>query len=864
MITDQRKQVYLAALLHDIGKFFQRADPDPYWESKLLSETSKNLSGVICPQKRGYDGNNRPTHHHVIWTHEFFEQTSVKRHFESLGLKINPFDPTADKTDHLVNLSIYHHRPNTKLQALIQMADHWASGLDRTKRENQQADAKSFKEVGLLSVFSQIEGEGTKDFYVPMKAQSLDEGSVMPIEVEEIHYRELWEGFISKLGDIPLAGEGHVHAFTESLLYLLKKYTSSLPASTFKKDLPSVSLYDHLRVTAAIADGLFAYGEANGFDEVFEFQTGSRNFLKLKKGHEQPLLLACVDLSGIQSFIYNISGARAAKSLKGRSFYLQLLIDTILDRLILDNGLSLGHVLYSSGGKAYLLMPNTMEVRSKFKELHQEIIDKIYEEHSHQLYVCMDYVPFGYDQELKVVYEASQADHIGELWKVLGEKTGKQKQRKYEDFLNIRFDGFFKPDEIFISDKICSVTGKVLQDKDAVDISKSSDSDSVYVSRSVNELIELGKKLKDADFIISFSGNQETPQLKKAKGIQPLSLGVNKYLFDQADLTEEDADFRKITSFDFCRVQYINQTGFEAVSKLKGQGASYGYLFYGGNKQAERENGEEKQFDELAEGGAFDRLGVLRMDVDNLGDLFIRRIPKEQRNLATYATLSSQLDLFFSGYLNTIRKREAYKNHVNILYSGGDDVFAIGRWKEIVGFAMEVKESFRQFVGGRNDITLSAGISLVGGKYPIAKAADLAGEAEEASKKYGLKEGKFQKDALTFLETTLSWDEMQAVEKKKSQFVSLYEQGQITMSLLQKLMQYHLQKEATPKDFSYIWQAAYFLKRYKVKDGSEAESLKDDLMKDIVEKGAGTNILKETALAARWAELEIRTNKTNE
>ncbi|WP_157972010.1 type III-A CRISPR-associated protein Cas10/Csm1 [Pleomorphovibrio marinus] len=856
---NKRNIIYLAALLHDIGKFFQRADPNPYWESEILSETSKKLSGVICPQKKGYDGSNRPTHHHVIWTHEFFEIPNVKKHFRSLGLELNPFDLNTDQEDHLINLSVFHHRPYTKLQALIQMADHWASGLDRTKKDEITSEKRNFKEVGLLSVFSQIEGKDKRDFYLRTRGQSLEAASIMPSITEEVSYSDLWEEFIVKVGDIPMAGKGQISAFTESLLFLLRKYTSSVSASTFQGDLPSVSLFDHLRVTAAIADALFAYAESYGFDEVYEFQTGSRSYLKLKPNHKEPLLMACVDLSGIQSFIYNISGTKAAQSLKGRSFYLQLLIDSIIDRLVLDNGLSIGNVLYSSGGKAYLLMPNTTEVKSNIKKLHQEIIKNVYNEHGFGLYVCMDFVSFGYDQELKVLFESTQADHIGELWKVLGEKTGKQKQRKYDLLLNDSFERFFVPEKVIVSDKICAVTGKPLEVKEAKNISHDDSEEPVYVSPHVYELITLGKQLKDADFIISFS-SEKTPQFKRVKGINPLKLGIKKYLFDQEDLTKEDADFRKITSFDFCRVQYINNTSFELVSKLKGQGASYGYLFYGGNEQAEKENGEEKLFDELAESGSFDRLGVLRMDVDNLGDLFIRRIPENQRNLATYATLSSQLDIFFSGYLNIIRKKDTFKDYVNILYSGGDDIFAIGRWKELVDFAMEVRKSFEEFIGGRKDITLSAGISLVKGKYPIAKAADLAGEAEEAAKVHGLKDGKANKDAFTFLGTTLSWMEMGKVAERKSQFVKLYENGVITMSLLQKLMQYHLQKEGNPYDFSYIWRAVYFLKRYKAQ-GMEAESLKEELTKDIMENAAKSTVLQELALAARWAELEIRTFK---
>src|SRR5690554_7822033 len=89
------------------------------------------------------------------------------------------------------------------------------------------------------------------------------------------------------------------------------------------------------------------------------------------------------------------------------------------------------------------------------------------------------------------------------------------------------------------------------------------------------------------------------------------------------------------------------------------------------------------------------------MDIDDLGTIFIEGLPENQRNFATHATLSTQLDLFFSGYLNTIRNQDKFKDWVNILYSGGDDVFAIGRWDKTIEFAIEVRNEFKRFVGNR-------------------------------------------------------------------------------------------------------------------------------------------------------------------
>lgn len=59
----QRDVLYLAALLHDIGKFYQRAD-DNFENSKRLSPEVKKMIDYICPEnQKGFFG-----YQHVVWT----------------------------------------------------------------------------------------------------------------------------------------------------------------------------------------------------------------------------------------------------------------------------------------------------------------------------------------------------------------------------------------------------------------------------------------------------------------------------------------------------------------------------------------------------------------------------------------------------------------------------------------------------------------------------------------------------------------------------------------------------------------------------------------------------------------------------
>ncbi len=173
------------------------------------------------------------------------------------------------------------------------------------------------------------------------------------------------------------------------------------------------------------------------------------------------------------------------------------------------------------------------------------------------------------------------------------------------------------------------------------------------------------------------------------------------------------------------------------------------------------------------------------MDVDGLGAIFINGLPDQNKTFSAYATLSSSFDWFFSGYLNTIR--EKYKDNVNILYSGGDDVFAVGRWDLLISFAEDIREKFRRYVG-REDICISAGITIVGNKYPIAKAAQLAGIAEHEAKQFeNINLGK--KNAINILGQTVSWkEEFSWVKAKKNQFVSLINNNDMSKAILHKMM----------------------------------------------------------------------------
>lgn len=852
-----REKVYLAALLHDIGKFYQRADKSFNDKQNCLSVESKKIADYLCPlNEQGNFG-----YQHCVWTHQFL-QDQEKQMKQVPGLVENVFE--REMQDSVFQLTAFHHKPSTELQALISMADWWSAGIDRRtqnievengERNGVQWGNQRYKKIPLYSVFNKISTkENSKpnyQFAFGLHPLSIDEKDIYPSEiknmqdgVDELKYAALWKSFVEEFKNLPTDS---FDGFAESLMFLLKKYTWCIPSNT--TDMANVSLFDHLKTAAAFADSLYVYKTEN--PDAFLFD-GKR--LSLKEG-VSPVMLLGGDLSGIQKFIYNIASRKAAVSLKGRSFYLQLLIDSIIQRVISHSDIqaTLAHVVYSSGGTFYMILPNTAKVRNAIEEIRLDTEKELWDKHSGQLIVNIDYIPFAYNvKEKGLDFCGKNNQPIGELWRTLAEKLQNHKNQKFKTLLTSEFDKFFNEgsNKVGGETKVCAVTG--IESTDCVPIDSNED-EKTWVLPIVEEQAKLGKTLKDADYILTHKSSNEQKYIKNRVKFDLACMGVHSYLFDQLELTNDDADFRKITSADVCRVKTINKINFLGA-QLKGQKCSYGFQFYGGNKQAQildKESQElrNKTFEELADNSY---LGVLRMDVDNLGSIFIRGLPDEDKSFAAYSTLSFMLDWFFSGFLNTIRDKDEFKDDVNVLYSGGDDIFAVGRWDKLILFAETVRNCFQKFVG-RDDISISGGISIVSDKYPIAKAAEMAGDSEDAAKKYN----NFAKNAFNMFGESVAWtkEEFDYVKKKKKEMVELCSSPtNMPRSILHKLMQFNEMRNRG--EISYIWNTAYFLKRFSTDKKNDAIiSFCECIQNDLLNKNENYRFL---ALACRWAELELR------
>ena len=277
-----------------------------------------------------------------------------------------------------------------------------------------------------------------------------------------------------------------------------------------------------------------------------------------------------------------------------------------------------------------------------------------------------------------------------------------------------------------------------------------------------------------------------------------------------------------------------------------------------------RQQEDFKTFEEYAKGTS---LGILRMDVDGLGKRFIVGFD----SFSQYKAFSKRLVDFFEEGTKKIQSESIFKPYLNIIYAGGDDMFVVGRWDKVIDFAERIHQETKAYFGN-DGISISGGIAIVQSKFPIAKAADIAGDAENAAKQFKSNNGK-EKNAFHMLGKTISWDqEFDLVKSFKQQFVSLIENNDLSKGILHKLMLYSSiadqnkinKREGKPEDFSYIWHISYYLTRFinRYKDNKAVCDFCHSLRDQEIDYRNGRK-LELIALAARWAELVLKDNINN-
>ncbi len=812
---EERMRIALGGILHDIGKFAQRAG------ERVSAEWSEGKTQADFKYQ------------HALHTWHFV-QKYVPSDFQ-VGV-----------------LAAYHHAPQNAAQRLIRLADQLSAG-ERDSGATRDDSDRTIHPRQLHPIFVQIRADeqhhpaydvdrempSPERRYFPLKPLALRRDVIFPhekpLKEEQSQnavwnaYNEMWEAFYREadaLKPLPL------EAYLEAMQALLQRYTWCIPSAYFGS-VPDVSLYDHSRMTAALAVCLSDFDDAKiqAFNHDWQTKGGA-------SWSEPVALLVGGDISGVQDFIYTISSKGAAKALRGRSFYLQLLTEAVLRFVLRELGLPYTNVIYSGGGHFFLLAP--LSAAGKLPQVQTAISRKLLKHHGTALYLALGWA--------EVLLSGFQAGEFTHYWDTMHKNLQEAKSRRYTELGAEMHALVFAVPRDGGGDKHCAVCGA-----DDVPLSQWKEEGDEWICSQCRSYVEdLGKKLPTSRYLHwRFGRAQDTPRGTFADALK--AFGAQVRLLKE----DEKADSQP---GDVLWALSDPEKGWP-----KGSQSAARWLRYAVNQIPWDEKANAPvTFDQLQKqyNNGFERLGVLRMDVDNLGEVFKNGLG-DKATLSRLSALSSQMSLFFEGWVKDIIARGDRAGKVYAVYAGGDDVFLIGPWDIMPDVALDIAKEFGEYTG-HPGLHISGGMAFIHGKYPVYQAADDAKDAEDLAKSHP------GKNTFAFLKTAWRWDEFEKLKENQETLRNLVqgtgEESGSPKSLLMLLRSLaKMESEAAkgqrrPVWGRWMWMGAYHLTRAiernnKKKNPALAKAL-EDMRREFEENNYKD--LPQWGAAARWAQLLLR------
>lgn len=817
-LMQQSCRVALAAYLHDLGKFAERAgafDKDPRLDAHLT---------LYCPMRQA--GESRWfTHRHAAHTALAFDL--IEKHLpDLLGGEPSPFvgrvragdNEDIEATDSLINAAAAHHKPDTFLQWVVATADRVASGFEREEFEQYNASKDETRQgldhftARLLTLFEQIRiseqpsSDSALQFRYPLKP--LAPQTIFPVEANgyesrdqeraKREYARLWDEFVAGLEAVPRSHRSNWPLWLDHFDSLWLAFTHAIPAATAFNIKPEVSLYDHSRATAALAVALWRWHHAHG-----QTDSAAARAMRERTDYAEPkLLLIQGDFFGIQNFLFAAGGEtskQAAKLLRGRSFQVSLFIELAALRILDELALPPTSQVLNAAGKFLIVVANTDEIRKTLDRVRGEF-DAWFLEHT-----------FGM-AGIGVAWEAAscndflkgrqgQPSPYSNLLERLHQSLERAKYRRFDLCARVAplLPGTFPH-------RVCEYNGRLPADRERSDNNPAS----CALSR---DQIKIGEALPKFDRLLVLR-DEAAPDSYAGGHLCPLELAIFGYAL--AFTGAEDASGRfgafareqlLCRCWDFSSAQSGDATGEQSLWTGYARRFISGYVPRVGAEDRTTFRGrypddvevpdedELKTFDMLAcedrepdhEGNwrGIRALGVLKGDVDNLGELF--RVGLGNPTFAKTAALSRQVNGFFAIYLPWLLSRKF--TSIYTVFAGGDDFFLIGPWRTVQKLAARMRDDFAGYVAENPEIHFSAGIIAEKPGAPVDALADLAAAALDTAKEWPDKEQP-KKNAVTCFGETVAWSEWPKLEKALSTLNALIGEADLSAGYVYRLLQF--------------------------------------------------------------------------
>ncbi|MGP6220482.1 type III-A CRISPR-associated protein Cas10/Csm1 [Caldiplasma sukawensis] len=744
-ISEDEKVLILASLLHDIGKIRVRHD-----NGKKHAEHGYDMVQEIMKSNPNKNYINRVS-------------KLVKHHHDQYGL-----DDLNEKDKELLEI--------------LKDSDRKSAAHEREDRDGQiQNNGPKLTKISTYLSLEQKPGKDTiRTFPIATEAEVLNDpinyGRNISTDYRSIDAQTLKE--ISKLNTDKFEN------FINSVNSILRNTTSYIP-SAFYYSKPNIPLYDHLKVTAAIA--------------MCKFRS--------KLSNNDKFILIKTDLSGIQNYIFKYFRSEQAddkgtRRIRGRSLRVSLTTRAIVQYIVDELNLLDINVMWLNSDGSLIMAPYSEENEKKLKEIRREV-NRFFISHDRGIWCAIEWEVGNYEIIPAVKNERNEND--GELeiddrdfrkfLDSLMEKLNRVKRAPFSDLIQSQYHEFFGGE---ITDPCwsCGLNPKKEDEK--------------CEECHTEELI--GQKIMKTDVQITM--------INGSGGDISFNFGERIYSFVLDDRNTIDNE-------NTLRIIYLNG--------LPDRITDYGVpweIFLTGNF-APMNNGNLKTFEDMLRIGKgknereYFYMGIYKADLDNMGTLISEGFPK--LTMPAYAAFSRQTTTFFTQGINIIAK----DSNVYLVYSGGDDVSALGSLLDVVDFSKRLLTEFKKWFEN-DEITLSAGIATTHAKFPIRRGIDIAEDAMEMSKMSG-------KDSITVFGITMKnsiFSEKMYEFAKELKNVTDIQSGHLGIAFLQLLLKLDEKNPylMRPSKGSEIFFPDHYLYYYIERNWKGDEKKKQEFLRELVKE----------------------------
>ena len=376
-----------------------------------------------------------------------------------------------------------------------------------------------------------------------------------------------------------------------------------------------------------------------------------------------------------------------------------------------------------------MLLPNTKRATKIIDDAKININQWFIKTYKTKLYMEISYVELNESEYFK---NDITSNIIGNMYKDVGKKNSKGKLQRYtvEQLEKLMLESENEQDE-----KECSICHESF----ILDVEEDICSNCMYISKLGNNL----PKIESGEDLILIKETNSKIDLKIP------SIDKNK----EFSLVIENKS--KLLKEPYIRGYSINSKDIQFKNIINIKAGVY-------SKKIKPKNNELITFEQLAElSKGVKKIGVLRADVDNLGKAFCEGFELKERtdkykyiSLSRNCNLSYSLSKFFKLDINDICKKSEFKiiqkkdeeskllndRNVVIVYAGGDDLFIVGAWNDVIELAVDINNKFNSFTSSK--MTLSAGIGIFSPKYPIDQMASQVEKLEKIAKSYDKQKNK--------------------------------------------------------------------------------------------------------------------------